>query len=47
MEERDDYLGEFSVDNEGDLVFTKFSRNNNDNITQTWFIWKGAKAILF
>jgi hypothetical protein len=47
MEERDDYLGEFSVDNEGDLVFTKFSRNNNDNITKTWFIWKGAQSDSF
>ncbi len=24
MEDRDDYLNEFQLDNDGDLVFTKF-----------------------
>lgn len=47
MEERNDYLGDFAVDNEGDLVFTKFSRASNDNITKTWFIWKGAQSDSF
>ena len=32
MEERDDYVGNFAIDNDGDLVFTKFARNSNDNI---------------
>jgi hypothetical protein len=47
MEERNDYLGDFSVDNDGDLVFTKFTRNSNDNITKTWFVWKGAESDSF
>lgn len=44
MEERDDYLGEFAVDNAGDMVLTKFTRNSNDNISKTWFLWKGATS---
>ena len=47
MEERNDYLGDFSVDNDGDLVFTKFSRTSNDVITKTWFVWKGALSDSF
>lgn len=42
MEERNDYLDEFQLDNKGDLVFTKFSRNNNDNINKVAFIIKKA-----
>jgi len=30
MEDRDDYLNEFQVDNDGDLIFTKFDRINNE-----------------
>jgi hypothetical protein len=44
MEERDDYLNDFHIDNEGDLVFVKFSRNNNDNINQASFFVKYANA---
>lgn len=40
MEERNDYLDEFHVDNEGDFVFTKFTRNNNDNISAARFLVK-------
>ena len=47
MEERNDYLGDFVVDNEGNLVFTKFARTSNDNISKTWFIWKGAESDSF
>jgi hypothetical protein len=47
MEDRDDYLDGFSVDNDGDLIFTKFSRNNNDNIHQTLFVWKQAMSDSF
>jgi hypothetical protein len=47
MEERDDYIGDFSVDNEGDVVFTKYIRNANDNIGKTWFIWKPADSDSF
>ena len=39
---KDDYLNEFNVDNDGDLVFTKFSRGANDAITKTSLIWKPA-----
>ncbi len=42
MEERNDYLTEFAVDNDGDFVFTKFTRSTNENILKTYFIWKPA-----
>ena len=42
MEERDDYLNEFHLDNDGDLVFTKFIRSSNDNISKALFIIKPA-----
>ncbi len=44
MAEREDYLDEFALDNEGDFVFAKFNRNNNDNIENTFLIWKQAQA---
>jgi hypothetical protein len=44
MEERDDQLDEFHVDNDGDLVFAKLTQNNNENITQTSLMWKGAQS---
>jgi len=44
MEERNDYLDEFQLSNEGDLVFTKFSRNNNDVINKVSFIIKKADS---
>jgi hypothetical protein len=44
MEDRDDYLGEFQLDNEGDLVFTKFDRVNNENIGSAAFVIKYAQA---
>jgi hypothetical protein len=40
MEDRDDYIGDFAIDNDGDIVFTKFTRSTNDNIGKTWFLWK-------
>ena len=42
MEERNDYLGEFAVDNEGNLVFTKFHRTSNENISKAWVVVKKA-----
>jgi hypothetical protein len=43
MEElRDDYLKEFNLDNDGDLVFTKFSRGANDAVTKAAMFWKPA-----
>jgi len=42
MDERNDYLGEFLLDNEGHLVFTKFYRNNSDNVNQAYLVTKRA-----
>lgn len=47
MEERNDYLGEFNLDNSGDLVFTKYYRTNADNISDGFFIIKYAQADSF
>jgi hypothetical protein len=44
MEERDDYLSDFHLDNEGDLVFCHFLRNNNDNINKAAFVVKYARS---
>ena len=44
MEERNDYLGDFHLDNEGDLVFCKFFRNSNDNISRAILAIKYAQA---
>jgi len=42
MQEHDDYLDEFNLDNEGDLVFAKFNRNNNETINNTSLLYKKA-----
>jgi hypothetical protein len=34
MEERNDYLSDFQLDNDGDLVFSRFMRNSNENISK-------------
>ena len=47
MEDRDDFLGEFNLDNEGDLVFTRFYRGLGDNISKGAFIIKYAQADSF
>ncbi|MFI5128405.1 MAG: hypothetical protein ACHQFX_00375 [Chitinophagales bacterium] len=48
MEERgDDYLNEFQLDNEGDLVFTKFNRVNSESIGEAAFVIKYAQADTF
>ncbi|HRF19513.1 MAG TPA: hypothetical protein PK977_15160, partial [Chitinophagaceae bacterium] len=44
MEERNEFLGDFNLDNEGDLVFSKFERTNNDNISRAFFVIKHAQA---
>lgn len=44
MEERNDYLSDFQLDNDGDLVFSRFIRNNNDNISKASFIVKHAMS---
>jgi hypothetical protein len=47
MEERNDYLSEFNLDNEGDLVFTKFNRSSNDNVGRASVVIKYADADSF
>lgn len=44
MEEHDDDLDEFSLDNDGDLVFTRFNRNSNETINDATLFWKPAAA---
>jgi hypothetical protein len=44
MDDRDSYLGEFQLDNEGDLIFSKFDRVNNENISNAVFLIKYAQA---
>jgi hypothetical protein len=47
MEDRDDYVGEFQLDNDGDMVFTRFDRVNSENIGKAAFIVKYAQADSF
>ena len=47
MEERNDHLGEFQLDNEGDLVFSKFETTNGDEISKAAFVIKYAQADSF
>lgn len=44
MDERNEYLSDFQLDNEGDLVFCKFFRNSNDNISNAGMMVKYALA---
>ena len=44
MEERNDFLSDFYVDNDGDMVFSRFLRNGNDNITDAFFVVKYAQS---
>lgn len=44
MKDSDEDLDEFKLDNEGDLVFTKFSRNNNETINAAILLYKPAMA---
>src|SRR5204863_3571918 len=44
IEDSNEYLGDFELDNEGDLVFSKFFRNSNDNITSASLMIKSAMA---
>ena len=42
MDERHDNLGEFLLDNEGNLVFPKFIRNNNEGVAKAFIVVKKA-----
>ncbi|MBL0232167.1 MAG: hypothetical protein IPQ08_00715 [Chitinophagaceae bacterium] len=44
MEERNENLGDFTLNNDGDLVFTRFFRGNNDNIMRASLMVKYAEA---
>ncbi|HSU28992.1 MAG TPA: hypothetical protein VLJ68_11450, partial [Chitinophagaceae bacterium] len=44
MDDRNEFLNEFHLDNDGDLVFARFYRNNNDNISEAEFILKNAMS---
>jgi len=44
MEEFNDFLGEFAVDNEGDFVFARFKRNNNETIASTELFLKASQS---
>ena len=44
MEERNDYINDFYLDNDGDMVFSKFFRSSNDNISKAAFVVKYAQA---
>ena len=44
MDEHDDNLDEFYVDNDGDFVFSKFNRNNNETINNSVMFWKKADS---
>lgn len=44
MEEYKDNLDEFHIDNEGDLVFTKFKRANNETIMASTLFYKGVQS---
>ncbi|HMR93631.1 MAG TPA: hypothetical protein PKC69_15020 [Chitinophagaceae bacterium] len=47
MDDRNDYLNEFQLDNDGDLIFVKFDRVNNENIGNASFFIKYAQADSF
>src|SRR6188474_1217595 len=42
MDDRNDHLGEFALDNEGNLVFSKFYRTSNESISRAFMIIKKA-----
>lgn len=42
MEENNDYLDEFNLDNDGDLVFARFNRVNSESINNTYLLLKPA-----
>jgi hypothetical protein len=43
MEDKDDYLADFQLDNQGDMVFTRFARHHNDHISRAAFVIKKAE----
>jgi hypothetical protein len=47
MDERNDNLGEFAVDNEGNLVFSKYYRTSNESISKAYMVIKRAMSDSF
>ncbi|HEY2721730.1 MAG TPA: hypothetical protein VGI82_08395 [Chitinophagaceae bacterium] len=47
MEDHNEYLDEFYVDNDGDFVFTKFYRENSDIISRASLVIKSAQGDAF
>lgn len=47
MEDRNEYLDEFAVDNQGDFLFTKFYRENSDIISRASLVVKPAETDSF
>ena len=47
MEERNDHLGEFALDNAGNLVFSKFYRTSNESISKAYMVIKKAMVDTF
>jgi hypothetical protein len=47
MEERNEYLDEFQLDDQGDLVFTKFYRQSSDVISRAQMVVKYANSDSF
>ncbi len=44
IEERNENLGDFALDNDGDMIFTRFYRNSNENISRADLIIKYAQS---
>jgi len=47
MDDKNDYLDEFYIDNDGDFVFAKFYRQNSDVISRAALVVKYAQADTF
>src|SRR5689334_9790951 len=47
MDDRNDYLDEYYVDNDGDFVFAKFARQNSDVISRAFLAIKYAQSDSF
>lgn len=44
MDDRNDYLDDFNLDNDGDFIFTKFNRPASETVTDAFLAWKPALA---
>ncbi len=47
MEERKDNLGNYHLDNDGNLIFAKFYRSSNENISKAQLVMKNAMEDVF